>query len=66
MRFQDCLDRFLFGRIDERACIDDEHIGFVRAGGDFHTVLQNTPQHDLRVDEILGAAKADHSDLCAV
>jgi hypothetical protein len=25
--------------------------------------LQNAPKHDLRIDEIFGAAEADHADL---
>ncbi len=27
--------------------------------------LQNASEHDLGIDKILGAAEADHADLCA-
>ena len=65
MRFKNRLDRFFLGRIDERACVDDQNVGILCACGDFHAVLQNASEHDLSIDKILGAAEADHANLCA-
>ena len=30
---------------------------------DFHAALQHAPEHDLGIDQVLGAAEADHPDL---
>jgi hypothetical protein len=62
MRIKDCVDRFLLRGIDERAGVNDEHVGFLRDGSDFHPVLQNAPEHDLGVDQVLRATQADHAD----
>ena len=62
MRLQNRLDRFFLGRIDEGAGVDDQDIRFVSVGGDLHPSLQNAPEHDLGIDQILGAAEADHPD----
>jgi hypothetical protein len=63
VRIEDCFDRFLLGRIDEGAGVDDQHICFIRTGGDFHSVLQNASEHDLGIDQIFRASQADHADL---
>ena len=62
MRFEDGLDRLFLRRVDEGASIDDEHVGFVRVTRDLHPTRENSPEHEFRIDEILGAAKADHAD----
>jgi hypothetical protein len=50
VRIEDGFDRFLLGRINERAGIHHQHIRLIGAGGDFHPVLQSTSEHDLGVD----------------
>ena len=65
MRRQNRVDRFFFGRIDEGAGVDDEHVGVVRRRSDFHSALEHASEHDLGVHQIFGAAETNHTDFCA-
>ena len=60
---QDGVDRFLLGLVDERARVDDEHIGFVGVTGKLMSCLLSEAQHHLGVDEVLGAAEGDQANL---
>jgi hypothetical protein len=62
MHFEDGVDRFLFGLIDEAARVDDQHIGLFRLARQVEIILRRTTQHDLGVDQVFGAAEADHAD----
>src|SRR6266404_2817860 len=66
MRIENRIDRFLLGRIDERARVHDQHVGFLRARCDFHSALQNTPEHDFGVDQVFGATETDHAHFRAL
>jgi hypothetical protein len=57
------VDRLLPGFIDERAGVDDEHVGVGRVPGELMTGLLREPEHDLGVDEVLRAAEGYHSNL---
>ena len=57
------LDGFLLRGIDERAGVDDEHVGLAGIRGDLHAAPGGVAEHDLGIDEILGAAERDHADL---
>ena len=59
--FQDGFDGFFLGRIDEAAGIDNEDIGFLWVGCDFEALASGISQHDLGIDQIFGAAQADHA-----
>ena len=62
MRFQNRRDRFFLGRINERAGVDHEHVGFIGLRRNLHPALEHAAQHDFGVDQILGAAETDHAD----
>ena len=62
MRLEDRLDRFLLRGVDERAGVDDEHVGILRGGGDLHAVRAHTAEHDLGIHEIFRATERDHAD----
>jgi hypothetical protein len=64
-RIEDRLDRFLAGRIDESARVDDEHVGLGGVLDEYAARAVEMPEHDLGVDEVLGAAEADDADLGA-
>ena len=59
---QDGVDRLLFCLVDERARVDDEDIGVGGLPGELVAGLLGEAEHDLGVDEVLGAAEGDHSD----
>jgi hypothetical protein len=63
MRLQNRFDRFFLGRIDERTGVYYQDIGILCARDNFHSTLQNTAEHDLRIDQVLGTAEADHANL---
>ena len=62
MGFENGIDGLLLGRVDERTGVHNEHVGFVRLGGDLHAALQDAAQHHFRVGKIFGTAKADETD----
>ena len=59
---QNRVDRLLFGGVDERAGVDDQHLGALGVGGDLVAGVAGHAQHDLAVDEILGAAETEETD----
>ena len=59
---EDGVDRFLFGRVDEGAGIDDQHVGSGGIVGDARAGVVEQAHHDFAVDEVLGATEADESD----
>ena len=63
---EDGVDRFLLGLVDERAGVDDEHVGVGGIAGQLMPRLLGEPEHHLGVDEVLGAAEGDHSNLHAM
>ena len=66
VRLQDGPDALFLGGIDEAAGIHQNHVGFVGLGGEFVTMTLGISKHDLRIDEVLGAAEADEADLAAL
>ena len=65
MHFEDGVDRFFLGRVDEPAGVDDEHIGLGRFAGDLELPAGGAAEHDLGINKVLRAAEADHADLRA-
>ena len=65
VHFEDGVDRFLFGLVDEAAGVDHEHIGFVGFAGQVEIIFGGTTEHDLGINQIFGATEADHTDLGA-
>ena len=60
---EDGVDALLLGRIDERARVHDDHVGVARLGRDLVPRLLGEPQHHLAIDEVLGAAERNQTDL---
>ena len=61
--FEDRVDRLLFRSVDEAAGVDDHDIGLVEIVRDRDVrLLAELSQHDLGIDEILGASEGDHPD----
>jgi hypothetical protein len=56
MRLQNCINRFFFGRIDECARIDNQYVRIFGGTSNFHTPPSDITEHDLCVDQVLGAA----------
>jgi hypothetical protein len=63
MRIEDRFDRLFLRRVNEGAGVHHQHVGFLSIRGNLHAVLHHAAEHDLGVDEVLGAAEADHADL---
>ena len=63
MCIKDCVDRFFLRRIDERARVHHENVGFLGDGRDLHSALQNAAEHDFGIDQIFRAAETDHAHL---
>lgn len=59
----DSADGFILGDIDERAGVDDECIGELGVRDKRHAFGLQMAKHDFRVDEVLGTAKGDESNL---
>ncbi len=60
---EDGIDRFLLGAFDERAGVDDDHVGVFGAAGEFGAGAGEQAHHDFAVDEVFGAAQADEAHL---
>ena len=56
-------DGLVLGDVDEGAGVDDEDVGEVRFRGHDHAFLLEVADHDFGIDEILGAAEGDETDL---
>src|SRR5882724_9537306 len=59
--FEDGVDRLLLCLLDEGAGVDDDGLGALQLGDDLIASAGELPQHHLAVDEVLGAAQADHA-----
>jgi hypothetical protein len=59
----DGADGFVFGNIDKRAGVDDESIGKLGIRHESHAFILQVSEHDLGVDEVLGTAKGNESNL---
>src|SRR5205823_3304441 len=57
--FEDRIDTFFLGRIDERAGVDDYNIRAGGVVGDLDAALHERAEHDFGIDEILGAAEGN-------
>ena len=62
VHLEDVADRFLLGRIDERAGVDDDDVRLFGLGDDGHAGLVQVADHDLAIDEILGATEGNETD----
>ena len=60
--FDDGVDGFLLGFLDEPAGVDDDHLGARGIGGQLEAVLRQCPQHHLAVHLVFGAAEVDEAD----
>ena len=54
--FEDGVDGFLLGGVDEAAGVDDEDFGLFGVGGEARAGAVEQAHHDLGVDEVFGAA----------
>ena len=63
MHLKNVADRFFLGGVDERAGIDDDHIGQLGFGDDAHAGLVKMADHDFAIDEIFCATEGDEADL---
>ena len=63
----DCLDDgadgLVLGDIDEGTGVDDQGIGEFGIGHKGHAFFLKVTEHDFRIDEVLGAAKGNESNL---
>ena len=59
---EDGVDRFLLGRVDEGAGVDDQDVGGRWIVGDPRAGVVEQAHHDFAVDEVFGAAEAHESD----
>ena len=64
--FENGLDRFLLGGVDETARVDDDDLGVLRIRSQLPAVRGELPHHDFGVHQILGAAQADKTDFQGV
>ena len=62
-RLNDGLHGLFLGYVDEGAGVDDEDIGEIRFRGHDHSLLLEVSDHDLGIDQVLGTAKGDKTDL---
>ena len=60
--FENGVDGFLLGRIDEAAGVDDEHVGLIGMRRELVPARGELAHHDFAVDQILGTAQADKTD----
>ena len=61
--FEDRVDRLLLGAFDERAGVDDDHVGVFGAASEFGAGAGEQAHHDFAVDKVFGAAQADEAHL---
>jgi hypothetical protein len=60
---QNGVHRLLLGLVDERAGVDDQHLGPGGVARQLVARLLGQPEHHLGIDEVLRAPERDHSDL---
>ena len=61
-RLQNRVHAFLLGRIDERASIDDHYIRLFGVVDHLHAGTKQRAEHDLGIDQILGATKRNQAN----
>ena len=57
--FEDGIDAFFLGGVDEGAGIDDDDIGAGGVVGDLDTFFDKRAEHNFGIDEVLGATEGD-------
>ena len=60
---EDGVDRLLLGGVDERARVDHEHLGRRGILCELVARVPREPEHHLGIDEVLGTAERDETDL---
>ena len=55
------FEGFVLRRVDEGAGVDDDHVGFRGVGSHGHAGLGEVADHDLGIDQVLGAAKGNEA-----
>ena len=60
--FEDGVDRFLLGGVDETAGVDHQDVGLVGLMRQLVASGDQLAHHDFAVDEILGATQTDKTD----
>jgi len=63
---EDGVDGLLLGGLDEAAGVDDEDFCVFGLGGELGSTAMEQAHHDLRVNEVFGAAERDEADRWAV
>src|SRR5581483_4692077 len=61
--FDNGFDRFLLGRIDKTARVDDDDVGFGGIGRQLVTIRHQLTHHDFGIDQVFGTPEAYKSDL---
>ena len=61
---EDGVDGLLFRHVDERAGVDDEHVGEFGIRRERHAGLREVAHHDFGVDEVLRAAEGNETYGC--
>jgi len=61
-RFDNCIDRFALGRVDEAAGIHDDQLRGRRVGDPLGAVIEELREVALRVDGVLVAAEGDEGN----
>jgi hypothetical protein len=60
-RLEDRVDAFLLRGIDKGAGVDDENVRLVGFIGNLDAVFQQRANHNLGIDEVLGATERNQS-----
>ena len=61
-RFENRVHAFLLRGINERAGVYDHHVRLGGVVGDFHAVLEQRPEHDFSIHQVLGATERNQAD----
>jgi len=61
--FKDRVDRFLLGRFDEAACVDDQNLRILGVWGQLAASAVEQAHHNLGIHQILRAAQRDEAHL---
>ena len=61
-RLENSIDAFFLRGIDERAGIDDHHVGLGRIVDDLRPALEQRAEHNFGVHQVLGAAEGNQPD----
>lgn len=61
-RFEDGIDGFLLGGVDEGAGIDDDGVGVGGFVGDFEALLEEGAEHDFGINQIFRATEGHNAN----